>query len=276
MRIFDTHAHYSDEKYDIDRETLFRSMKSFGVDRVTLIGASLEESKREKEIAIKYSGVSDVPRFYYTVGDHPDEILKCDPESAEGVAHIDALKRLTIDDGKVTAVAIGEIGLDYYGDFKTEVDFDNQKRWFKREIELARELNLPIVVHSREACFDTLDYIKKYAKGLSGIIHCFAYEKEIALEYVRLGFYIGIGGVLTFKNARKTKEVVAAIGLENIVAETDSPWLSPTPHRGERNNSSYIKYVIDEIASIKNMSIDIVAEKLYDNAKKVYNLTNEK
>ena len=274
MRIFDTHAHYSDEKYDEDRQVLFERMYVDGVDRITLIGASKVESENEKEISIKYNALAGVPKFYYTVGDHPDEIIKVSPDSSEGANYLDELKQLTMIDGKISALAIGEIGLDYHGDFKTEWDYENQKKWFIAEIELARSLNLPIVVHSRDACKDTLDIIKEYARDLTGIIHCFSYEKEIAEEYVKLGYYIGIGGTVTFKNARKTKEVVEAISIDRIVTETDSPWLAPTPHRGERNDSSYIKYVIEEIARIKNENVVKVAECLYDNALEVYNLKN--
>ena len=271
MRIFDTHAHYSDEKYDIDREELFRRMYKDSVQRVTLIGASLDESKNEKELAIKYNKFLDMPKFYFTVGDHPDEVPKCSPESVEGVQHLDSLKSLAIK-GELSAIAIGEMGLDYHGDFKKEDDYENQKKWFIAEINLARELNIPIVVHSRDACKDTLEIVKNYAKGIGGIIHCFSYELEIAKEYVKLGYHIGIGGTVTFKNARKTKEVVAEIGIENIVTETDSPWLAPTPYRGERNESSYIRYVIEEIAKIKEKDIEIVSEALYQNALVVYNL----
>ena len=272
MRIFDTHAHYSDEKYDIDRDELFSKMYNDGVDRVTLIGASKVESEKEKAIALKYNAMERVPKFYYTVGDHPDEILKCDPDSAEGVSYLDELKKIIYVDGKVTAIAIGEIGLDYHGDFKNESDYENQKKWFIAELNIAKELNLPIVVHSRDACKDTLDMIKTYAKDLSGIIHCFSYEAEIAREYAKLGYYIGIGGTVTFKNGRKVKEVVDAVDIKSIVTETDAPWLAPTPFRGERNTSSYIKYVIEEIARIKNMDVEAAAEILYNNAKEVYNI----
>ena len=273
MRIFDTHAHYSDEKYDIDREVLFKKMYELGVDKITLIGASKIESEKEKNVALKFRNVEKVPKFYYTVGDHPDEILKCDPDSEEGARYLDELKKLVYEDDKIGAIAIGEIGLDYHGDFKTESDYENQKKWFIAESSIARKLNLPIVVHSRDACKDTFDLVKTYAKDLSGIIHCFSYEAEIAKEYIKLGYHIGIGGTVTFKNGRKVKEVVDAIDIKNIVTETDAPWLAPTPFRGERNESSYIKYVIEEIANIKKMEVEAAAEILYNNALKVYNIT---
>ena len=271
MKIFDTHAHYSDAQYDEDREQIFEKMFSFGVDRVTLIGASFNESLNEKNIALKYSNNRNMPEFYYTVGDHPDEIPKFDPESVDGVKYLDTIEKIANDSFK-KAIAIGEIGLDYHGDFKNGSDYDNQKKWFIAEMELARKLKLPIVIHSRDACKDTLDMVKQYANGLKGIVHCFSYEKEIAFEYVKQGFYIGIGGTVTFKNARKTKEVVESIPIDSIVTETDAPYLAPTPHRGERNDSTYIDLVIDEICNLKKFKKDKAYEILYKNALDVYNL----
>lgn len=271
IRIFDTHAHYDDNVYDEDRDQLFKRMLCDDVTDICLIGANYENSKSERDLALKYNAKSGYPKFYYTVGDHPDEIEKYSPSSKDGVEYLGKLESLCKDDsGKVIAVAIGEIGIDYHGDFKTEEDFKNQKEWFMTEIELAKKLNLPLAIHSRDACKDTFDVIKENAKGMSGIIHCFSYEKEIAIEYIKLGFYIGIGGTVTFKNARKVKEVVEAIPIESIVTETDAPWLSPTPYRGKRNESSYIKYVIEEIAKLKHMDIEETAHILYENAKKVY------
>lgn len=272
IRIFDTHAHYSDVIYDNDRDELFKKMSDEGVKSVTLIGASLVESKNEKAIALKYNGKENVPMFYYTVGDHPDEIQKFSPYSEEGIKYLNELEELTKVDGKINAIAIGEIGLDYYGDFKTEKDYKNQADWFVAEINIAKKLGLPIVVHSRDACKDTFDIVKEHANGMKGIIHCFSYEKEIALDYIKMGYHIGVGGVVTFKNGRKLKDVVEAIPLESIVTETDAPWLSPVPYRGKRNESTFIKYVIEEIAKIKNMNVDVVSEILYNNALDVYNL----
>lgn len=271
-KIFDTHAHYSDEKYNSDRIELFEHLLSVGVDRITLIGSNYLESKKEKELAINSNLIQNVPKFYFAVGDHPDDILKCSPESDEGVKYLEKIKELAYVDGKLEAIAIGEIGLDYHGDFKTIEDFNNQKRWFIAEMELARKLGLPIVVHSRDACEDTLNLVKEYGKNLTGIIHCFSYEKEIAKEYTKLGFHIGIGGTVTFKNARKVKEVVKAIDIENIVTETDAPYLAPMPYRGERNESGYIKYVIEEIANIKAKDAFSISEILYKNAMDVYNI----
>ena len=272
IKIFDTHAHYADKVYDVDRENLLKKVYEDGICDIVLVGASFDESKLEMELAKKYQGTKNNPRFYYSIGDHPDEIKKYAPESADGVNYLIEFENLCKMFGDLPPIAIGEIGLDYHGDFKTEDDFKNQKKWFIAEIEMAKKLNLPIIVHSRDACKDTFDIVKEYAKGLGGIIHCFSYEEEVAKEYIKLGFHIGIGGVITFKNARKTKEVVEKIPIEMIVTETDAPYMAPVPHRGERNNSSYIKYVIEEISKLKSMDIEEASEILYHNAIDVFKL----
>lgn len=273
LKIFDTHAHYTDAKYDVDRESLFKKMYIEGVDKITLIGPNFDESKAEKALAYKYNGMSNMPHFYYTIGDHPDEIINELPESDVGVKHLGEMEALCKDNGEnVSAVAIGEVGLDYFGDFKIADTYNHQKEWFIAYINLAKKLNLPIVVHSRDACEDTMKILKEYGKGLNGIIHCFSYEKEIALEYIKMGFHIGIGGVVTFKNARKLKEVAKEIPIESIVTETDCPWMAPTPHRGERNESTYIKFVIEEIGKIRNVDLESLSGILYNNAMQVYNL----
>lgn len=265
MKIFDTHSHYADNKYDEDRLLLFNKMFNEGVSDITLIGASKKESEAVVTLSSFYKNEINIPKLYYTIGVHPDEIINEIPSSSKGVRHLEKLKLLANG-----SVGIGEIGLDYYGEGKDDKLKLHQKEWFIAYLELAKELKLPIVVHSREACKDTLDIIKEYGKDLSGVIHCFAYEKEVAKEYVDMGYFIGVGGVVTFKNGRKTKEVVSYIPIDKIVTETDSPWLSPTPHRGERNESTHIKYVIKEIANIKNIEIEKVANIVYENAYRLY------
>ena len=274
IRIFDTHAHYNDSAYDSDRVQLFEKMYKDGVDKITLIGANIHDSEVEKNIAKKYNAIKNLPTFYYTVGDHPDEIPKYSVESIDGIEHLKKLEEICKDENNIKCVAIGEIGLDYYGEYKTQDDYESQKKWFISEIEIAKKLNLPIVIHSRDACKDTLDIISEYAKGMKGIIHCFSYEKEVAVEYLKLGFYIGIGGVVTFKNGRKLREVVESVPIEMIVTETDAPYLTPMPYRGKRNESTNIKYVVEEIAKIKNISLENAYEILYRNALSVYNLNN--
>lgn len=269
MKIFDTHAHYTDSKYDEDRLILFKKMFNEGVSDIALIGASEKESEAVANLPIIYKSENDIPKLYYVVGVHPDEIINELSTSNKGIRHLEKLKLLANG-----AVGIGEIGLDYFGDAKDDNVKAHQKEWFIAYLDLAKKLKLPVVIHSRDACKDTLDIIKEYGKGLQGVIHCFAYEKEIAKEYIDMGFFIGIGGVVTFKNARKTKEVVEYIPLDYIVTETDSPWLTPTPYRGERNESCYIKYVVEEISKIKSKNVDDVYDILYRNACELYCLKN--
>ena len=166
-------------------------------------------------------------------------------------------------------VAVGEIGLDYYWDNEPR---EVQKKWFIRQLELARELDLPVLIHSREAAADTMEIMKGHAKGLSGVIHCYSYSKEMAQEYIKMGFYIGVGGVVTFKNAKKLKEVVENIPLISIVLETDCPYMAPEPNRGKRNNSAYIRYVAEKIAELKGITYEEVVEQTEKNARDMYRL----
>ena len=166
-------------------------------------------------------------------------------------------------------VAVGEIGLDYYWDNESH---DVQKEWFIRQLDLARELDLPVLIHSREAAADTMEIMKEHGQGLRGVIHCYSYSKEQAKEYVKMGYYIGVGGVVTFKNSRVLKEVVKAIPLEHIVVETDCPYLAPTPHRGKRNSSVYLPLVIEEIAKLKGITAEEVENATYENAQRLYGL----
>lgn len=252
--IFDTHAHYDAEQFNEDRDELLASMPDQGVCNIVNVGATLEGCRASIEFAKKY------PFIYAAVGVHPDEVGSLNEEN---FAQLEEWCK------EEKVVAVGEIGLDYYWDNEAH---DVQKKWFIRQIELARKLNLPINVHSRDAAEDTFQIIKDYGKGLKGIIHCFSGSKEMAVEYVKLGYHIGIGGVVTFKNGKKLKQVVEAIPLESIVLETDCPYLAPDPYRGKRNNSSYIKYVAEEIARLKGVTCEEVLEQTEKNARYVYNL----
>lgn len=253
--IFETHAHYDDEQFDLDREELLSSMPEQGVGTIVNVSATYESCRRVVDLVQKY------PFMYAAVGIHPDEVGSLNEE------RFAALKELC---GREKVVAVGEIGLDYYWDNESH---DLQKEWFIRQLDLARELNLPVLIHSREAAADTMEIIKKHGQGLRGVIHCYSYSKEQAKEYVKMGYYIGVGGVVTFKNARKLKETVEEIPLTSIVLETDCPYLAPVPFRGKRNNSSYIKYVAEEIAEIKGISYEAVVEQTEKNARDLYNLT---
>lgn len=252
--IFDTHAHYDDKQFNDDREELLHSMADNGVGTIVNVSASYNSCKRIADM------VQDYPFMYAAVGVHPDNVGDLDDESFA------RMKELFTRD---KVVAVGEIGLDYYWDNESH---DLQKKWFIRQLELARQLNLPVLIHSREAAGDTIEIMKKYAQGLKGIIHCYSYSKEMAKEYVKMGFYIGVGGVVTFKNARKLKETVEELPLTSIVLETDCPYLAPEPYRGKRNNSIYIQYVAAEIAKLKGITCEEVIAQTEANAKVLYGI----
>ncbi len=255
--IFDTHAHYDDEAFDEDREELIESLRKANISKVVNIGANLAGSRSSVALADKYDF------FYAAVGAHPDDAAEVNDE---GIAILRELAK----NKKVKA--IGEIGLDYYWN---KDNAELQKEAFARQIELAKELNLPIVIHSRDAAKDTLDIMKEYeAHKAGGVMHCFSYSPEIAKEVTDMGFYIGVGGVITFKNGKKLRETVEIIPLEKIVLETDCPYLAPDPFRGKRNCSLYLEYVVKAIAEIKNTDIENVMEITYNNALKMYKLEN--
>lgn len=254
MMIIDTHAHYDDKQFDLDREEILSSLEAEGVSIVVNASASYRSCERVVKMAQEY------PFMYAMVGVHPDEVGDLNEETFAKMKEL-------YKEPKV--VAVGEIGLDYYWDNEPR---EKQKEWFIRQLEVARELVLPVNIHSRDAAEDTFNIMKEYAKGLKGIIHCFSGSKEMAIEYVKLGFAIGIGGVVTFKNGRKLKEVVEAIPLTSIVLETDCPYLAPVPFRGKRNNSAYIKYVAEEIAQLKGVTYEEVLVQTEKNAREIYGL----
>ena len=251
--IFETHAHYDDDAFDNDRDEILRLLNEKGIAPIVDIGASVASTKAAVSLAHKYAQV------YAAAGVHPSDSGDLTDKD------IDWLKGLC-DDPKV--VAIGEIGLDYHYD---EPDREVQKKWFVRQLELAVETELPIVVHSRDAAADTYEILSRDEfRGLKGIIHCFSYSAEFAEKYVKMGYLIGVGGVVTFKNGRKLHEVVRQTPLENIVVETDCPYLAPEPYRGRRNSSAYLPYIIERIASIKGSSYEEVRQATYENAALLY------
>jgi TatD DNase family protein len=253
--IFDTHAHYDDAAFDADRDTLLRDLENHGIGRVVNIGASLSSCKTTQMLAARY------PFIYAAVGVHPSET----GELTE--TDIDWLRDQA---AKEKVVAIGEIGLDYHWETPGR---DIQKRWFVRQLALAREGRLPVVIHSRDAAKDTLEIIKAECGGTTGgVIHCFSYGIEMAREYLNMGFYLGIGGVLTFQNARKLREVVEYAPLDALVLETDCPYLSPVPHRGERNSSQNLPLVAKALAELKGITAEGVILQTTENAKRLYRL----
>lgn len=252
--IFDTHAHYDDEQFDVDREEILNSMQAGGIGKIVDAAATVESWDKILELTEKY------PYLYGSVGVHPDEVGALNEEN---FARMEQL----LDQEKI--VAVGEIGLDYYWD---KEGHDLQKHWFIRQLELARKKQVPVMIHSREAAADTMEIMKEYGQGLKGVIHCYSYSLEMAREYVKMGYYIGVGGVVTFKNSKKLKEVVREIPLESIVLETDCPYLAPTPYRGKRNSSLYLPYVVEAIAEIKKITPEEVIAQTEKNGMDLYGL----
>lgn len=253
--IFETHAHYDDEAFDQDRELVLESMEQQGIGTVVNVCASIGQFGRTVALTEKY------PFVYGAVGVHPDDADKMTEETLREIREISHLEKI---------IAIGEIGLDYYW-HKEECEHKRQQEMFRAQMDIAREEKLPFMIHSREAAKDTLDIVREYMKGgmYGGIIHCFSYGKEMAEEYLKMGLYLGIGGVVTFKNARKLKEVVEYAPLDQLVLETDSPYLSPEPNRGKRNSSLNLPYVAQAIAEIKGVTPEQIIRITRENAEKL-------
>ena len=253
--IFETHAHYDDNRFDDDRDAILNSLPESGIGVVINCAASARGNYATIELMQKYSHV------YGALGIHPSDIEDLN-EDFYGWIHSQA--------NQEKIVAIGEIGLDYYWDKEPEVQ-KNQRYWFGRQIDLAKELGLPIIVHSRDAAADTMQVMKEHhAEALSGVIHCYSYSKEMAMEFIKMGYYIGVGGVITFKNAKKLVETVEAIPLDRILLETDCPYMAPEPYRGKRNSSLYLPYVVEKIAALKGVSTEEVERVTEANARALF------
>lgn len=256
--IIDTHAHYDDEAFDEDRDVLIRGFYRQGIEMVVNVGADIESSKQTILLAEKYDNL------YGVIGVHPNETRNLEEEDMEWLAVASAHPKV---------VAIGEIGLDYYWN---EPERETQIQWFVRQLDVARQVKLPVVIHSRDAAKDTLDIMKAEKGGeIGGVIHCFSYGVELARDYLNMGFFLGIGGVATFKNARKLKEVIQYMPMDRIVLETDSPYLTPVPYRGKRNYSGYLPYVVDAVAELKSMSAEEVIAATRENALRLYRLSEK-
>ncbi len=256
IHIFDTHAHYDDESFDADREQLLAGFEAQGVHAVTNIGTNIRASEETVRMTEKYENM------YGVVGIFPSEVAELEnPDNAARLKELAKHEKI---------VAIGEIGLDYHYE---ETDRVLQHKWFAGQMEIARELKLPIAIHSRDAAQDTIQIMRaSRAEEIGGVIHCYSYSKESARDFLNMGFYFGIGGVVTFKNAKKLKEAVAYIPLSNIVLETDAPYLTPEPFRGKRNDSSKLVYVAQAIADIKQIPVEKVYEATWKNAHQMYNI----
>lgn len=265
--IFETHAHYDDEKFAKDREALLASLFQQGIGKIINVGASIETTKTTLALAARYENI------YSAVGVHPSDIADLNEESFGWLLEQTKLPK---------TVAVGEIGLDYYWDKEPKVQ-EAQRYWFRRQLALAKKSRLPVIIHSRDAAEDTLQILKENGsweiaagasaegkEGVCGVIHCYSYSPEMAREFVKMGYYIGVGGVVTFKNARKLKETVQETPLERILLETDCPYMAPEPYRGKRNDSSYIPYVVEKIAELKGVTTEEVERVTWENAMTLF------
>ncbi len=248
---FESHAHYDDRRFREDGDALLASFPSLGIPYVVNVGCDLKSSKASIRMAEKYDHV------YASVGIHPHELY--DMSSTV----IDELKKLA---AHKKVVALGEFGLDFHYDTHPR---EVQRFWFRQQLRLAEELNMPVIIHSREASEETFEIIKS-SSVRKGVIHCYSGAAPMALEYAKMGFYIGVGGVVTYSNAKKLVEVVEKVPLERIVIETDCPYLAPTPHRGKRNDSRNLQYIVEKIAEIKQISPEEVQNVTMNNGKTLY------
>ncbi len=252
--LFDTHAHYDDPQFDPDRDALLTALPQQGVGLVLVPGCTLDSSRKAVELAHTY------PHVYAAVGIHPENCHDFQPEQ------IDVLRRLAAED---KVVAIGEIGLDYYWPENPPKPLQHQA--LRSQLELAAELDLPVIIHSREAQGDLLSVLRDYPT-VRGVFHCYAGSVEDARTLVRQGWMLSFNGVLTFKNARKAPEVVAEIPLEHLLIETDAPYLTPVPFRGKRNHSGYVHLVAERMAQIKNLPAESVEAATLENGKRLFRI----
>ena len=260
MKLFDSHAHLDDEKFDIDREEVIEKIKASGVVRLISAGYSLEGSRKSIELSKKYDFI------YSTCGISPNDIPQTEEELWKNICEIEDLAT-----NNLKVVAIGEIGLDYYWEKDVERR-ELQKKAFIKQIELANKLGLPIVIHTREAVMDTLQILKENDVIKKGVFHCCPLNRELVKEALKLDFYISFAGPITFKNSKNASEIIEMVPNEKILIETDSPYLSPEPFRGRRNDSSNVRYVAQKIADVKKMPLEQVASMTYENANRIFGL----
>lgn len=253
--IFDSHAHYDDKAFSDDREQLLNSMQSAGITRIINVCSDMKSIETTPALAKQYDYI------YAAIGIHPSDCAELNEQKMEIIKN-------ACFDKKV--VAVGEIGLDYHW---PEPSADIQKVWFERQLLLSKEVNLPVIIHSREAAKDTLDIMKEvHAGSTGGVIHCYSYSKETAREFLNMGYYIGVGGVVTFSNSKKLKEVVEYVPLDRLLLETDCPYMAPVPNRGKRNSSLNLPYVVEAIAMIKGIKTEEVEAQTYQNAERLFHM----
>ena len=260
MEFFDSHSHYNDEKFDLDREQIIEDTYNSGITKFICAGYDINSSKKSLEISKKYN-------FIYSIcGISPNDIPQSEQELWKNIEEISKIVKQ--NKGK-KLVAIGEIGLDYYWNKENK---DLQKQAFIKQIQLANEEKLPIVIHSRDASIDTIQTIKEHIVEKKGIFHCCQLNQELVKQALELGYYISFAGPITFKNSKNAIDIVKIVPIERILIETDSPYLAPEPNRGKRNDSRNVKYVAQKIAEFKNMSIEEVAKITYENAMKIFEI----
>lgn len=254
--LIDSHVHLDDGRFDGDRDILIESLKSNNIEMVINIGADLETSVASVDLANKYQNV------YAAVGVHPHSAKEVNTMVME------QLKELTLNE---KVVAIGEIGLDFYYDNSPR---DIQRKWFIEQLKLAKELDLPVIIHTRDAAQETFDILKNNQNGnVRGVLHCYSGSPEMALEYIKMGFYISLGGPVTFKNARVAREVAEAVPLDKLLIETDCPYLTPEPYRGKRNEPLYVKYVAEKLAEVKKISYEELVKATNRNTKRLFGIS---
>ena len=252
--LFDTHAHYDDERFDEDRETLLRAMPEKGVGLIVNPGCDLPSSRMAVDMAQKYDFL------YAAVGIHPENCGDFAPAMTDGLRALAKAPKV---------VAIGEIGLDYY--WAENPPKELQQEVLRRQLALAQELRLPVIIHDRDAHADTLSIVREFPQ-VTGVFHCFAGSVEMAQALIKMGWMLSFNGAATFKNAKKAPEVIAAVPLEKLMIETDAPYLTPVPHRGERNDSSYVRFVAEKIAEIKGISAEEVEKATWENGKAFFGI----
>ena len=259
MEFFDSHAHYNDEKFNLDREEIISNIYKSGVTSFVCAGYSLQSSKQAIEIAKKYKFI------YSTVGVSPNDIAA---DWKSDVEELDTILNENRNNKDAKIVAVGEIGLDYHYDIEKTL----QKEAFIEQIKLANKYNLPIVIHTRDAIMDTLEILKENPVKNKGMFHCCPLNRELVKQALKMGFYISFAGPITFKNTKNANEIISNIPLNKILIETDSPYLSPEPNRGKRNDSRNVIYMAKKIAEIKQMDIEEVAKVTYQNALNAFNI----
>lgn len=252
---FDSHAHYDDEKFDIDRFELLESLKENNIGTVVNVACSMKTSCSILDLAEKY------PFVYATVGVHPEDVYDLTENDMEKLLELSKHPKV---------VAIGEIGLDYYYD---DVPKEVQQKWFARQLELAKEAKLPVIIHDRDAHADCIRILKEHnIEKIGGVMHCYSGSSEMAKEILKMGMYVGFGGTLTFKNAKKVQAAAEVVPIERILLETDCPYLAPEPNRGKRNSSLFMHFVAEKLAEIKGISVEEVEKITTQNARNFYGI----